>query len=71
MISTKFFTRIISAESTGDFFLNIVFSPLLVAIFNFCIKRKKLFISEMERDRAISTYFLTRRLSADLLAIFS
>ena len=43
-------------------FLKINFLPILVAILNFCIKRKKTaFISETVRDRAISSKFLTCR----------
>ena len=40
-------------------FSKIIFPPLLAAILNFCVKCKNVFISEMQRDRAISTKFLT------------
>ena len=43
----------------------IAFPPLLAAILNFCIKRKSTFISETVQDRAISTKFWTRRVSAE------
>ena len=62
MISPKFLTRRLSAESTGNFLQNNILPPLLVAILNFCVKCKNVFISETERDRAISTKFLTSRL---------
>ena len=52
-------------------FLNILvtfpkncFPAILVAILNFCVKRKNAFILETVRDRAISTKFLTPRVSA-------
>ena len=64
MISTKNFTHRVSAESTGDFPKNR-FLPLLEAILNFCVKRRNAFISESERDRAISTTFLTHRICAE------
>ena len=41
------------------------FLPLLAAILNFCVKHKNVFISEMKRDRAISTNFLTHRVSTE------
>ena len=53
VISTKFLTHRVFAESTGDFLQNIFFLPLLAAILNFCVKRTNTFISETERDRAI------------------
>ena len=46
-------------------FPKIIFPPLLVAIFNFCVKCKYGFISETERDRAISMTFFTHRVSAE------
>ena len=52
-------------------FAKIVFLPLLAAILNFCVKRKNLLISETERDRAISTKFLTHRVSAESTGDFS
>ena len=51
----KFLTCRVSSES---FCKKTVFLPLLVAILNF----KSAFISETERDKAISMKFLTRRL---------
>ena len=45
----------------------IQFSPLLVAILNFCEKQKNINISETVRDRAISTEFLTHRVWRPLL----
>ena len=41
------------------------FPQLLAAILNFCIKCKNVFISEIERDRAILTKFLIGRVSAE------
>ena len=35
------------------------------AILNFCVKRKKVFISETEQDRAILTKLLSHRGSAE------
>ena len=69
MISTKVLTHRVSGVYWG-FFAKIVFLPLLAAILNFCVKRKNMFISETERDRAILTKFLTHRVSAGLLANF-
>ena len=50
---------------------NHVFPPFLSAILNFCVKRKNVFISEMERDRAISTKVLKHRESAESTGDFS
>ena len=36
-----------------------------MAIMNFCVKRKNPLISETERDKAISTKFLTHRVVAE------
>ena len=82
-ILTKFWTHRVSAESTDyssqklfsrhfwRLFPKIFFSPLLVAILNFCVKRKYWFISETERDRVISTNFFTHRVSAESTGDFS
>ena len=51
-------------------FQKIIFPPLLVAILNFCVKSKNAFISETQEDRAISTKFLTRRVSAESINDF-
>ena len=67
----KFLTHRVSAESTGDFLQKNVFLPLLAAILNFCVKCKNVFISETERDRAISTKVLTHRVSAESTGDFS
>ena len=56
----KFLTHRVFAEFTGDFSQKNIFPPLLAAILNFCVKCKNTFISELERDREISTKFLTR-----------
>ena len=54
VISKKFLTHRVSAQSTDNF-------PPTIAISNFCLKRKKnAFISETVRDRAISTNFTCR-----------
>ena len=65
------FDRRVSAESTGNFSQKIVFPPLLAAVLNFCVKRKSPLISEIERDRANSTKFLTHRVAAESTANFS
>ena len=65
MISMKFFTCRVYVESTGDVMQNNVFPPLLAAILNFYVERKNTFISETERDRAISTKLLTHRVSTE------
>ena len=39
----------------------IVYSPLLAAILNFCVKCKDVFISEMEQVRVILTKLLSHR----------
>ena len=52
-------------------FAKIVLLPLLAAVLNFCVKRQNVFISEMERDRAISAKFLTRMVSAESTGDFS
>ena len=41
-----------------------------MAILNFCVKCKNVFISETERDKAILTKILTRRLSAEYIGNF-
>ena len=71
VISTKFLTPRVSAVSSGDFLPKIVFPPLLAAILNFCVNHKNAFISEMERDRAISAKFLTHRVSAVSIGDYS
>ena len=71
MISTKFLTSRVSAESTGDHSPKNRFPATLVAILNFCLKCKNVFISETERHRAISTKFLTHRVSAGSTGIVS
>ena len=43
----------------------------LAAILNFCGRHKSTFISEMVRDRAILTKFLTHRVSAESTGDFS
>ena len=50
---------------------NLFPMPFLAAFLNFCIKCKKAFISETVRDRAISTKFLTHRVSAEFTGNFS
>ena len=67
----KFLTHRVCDKSTGDFYQKKIFRPLLAAILNFCVKHKSPIISEMERDRAISTKFLTHRVSAESTADFS
>ena len=42
-------------------FTKIVYSPLLPAILNFCVKCKYVFISEMEQVRVILTKLLSHR----------
>ena len=42
-------------------FAKIVYSPLLAAILNFCVKCKDVFISEMEQVRVILTKLLSHR----------
>ena len=50
-------------------FPKFIFPPLLAAIlnfcvfFNFCVKHRNMFILETEQDKAISTKFLTHRVS--------
>ena len=51
VISMKYLTHRVAAESTGDFSAKIVFSLLLAAILNFCVKHKNLLISESEREK--------------------
>ena len=67
-ISTKFLTRRISLRSTFPNFQKIFVSPKMAAILNFEIfakiaKHKNAYISKTVLDRAISTKFLTRRIS--------
>ena len=63
MISMKFLTHRASEESSVNF-PQKSFLPLLAAILNFCIKRKKKNM-ETERDRVISIKFLTHRISVE------
>ena len=56
MISMKFLTRRVSAESTGDFPKNH-FPATFGGHLDFSIKRKNLFMSETEHDTAILTKF--------------
>ena len=67
-ISTKFLTRRISLRSTFPNFQKIFVSPKMAAILNFLIfrkiaKHKNAYISKTMLDRAISTKFLTHRVS--------
>ena len=68
-ISTKFLTRRISLRSTFPNFQKIFVSPKMAAIlrifeiFAKIAKHKNAYISKTVLDRAISTKFLTRRVS--------
>ena len=67
-ISTKFLTRRVSLQSSYPNFEKIFVSPKMAAILNFRIfrkiaKHKNTYISKTVLDRAISTKFLTRRVS--------
>ena len=67
-ISTKFLTRRISLPSSFPNFQKNFFSPKMAAILNFRIfrknsKHKNAYISKTLLDRAISTKFLTHRVS--------
>ena len=67
-ISTKFLTRRISLRSTFPNFQKNFVSPKMAAILNFRIfrkiaKHKNAYISKTVLDRAISTKFLTHRVS--------
>ena len=67
-ISTKFLTRRVSLESSYRNFEKNFISPKMAAILNFRIfrkiaKHKNAYISKTLQDRAISTKFLTRRVS--------
>ena len=42
-------------------FAKIVYSPLLAAVLNFCVKCKDVFISQMEQARVILTKLLSHR----------
>ena len=70
-ISTKFLTHRVFAESINEFSPKKVFPPLLAAILNFCVNRKRVFILETEQDRSILTKFLAHRLSAESIIDFS
>ena len=68
VISTKFLTHRVSLQSSYPNFENIFVSPKMAAILNFRIfhkiaKHKNAYISKTVLDRAISTKFLTRRVS--------
>ena len=69
MISTKFLTRRISLQSSHPNIQKIFISPKLAAILNFrifrknCKTQKNAYISKTVLDRAISTKFLTHRVS--------
>ena len=68
-ISTKFLTHRVSLQSSHANFQKNFISPKMAAILNFRIFRKKIakhknaYISKTLLDRAISTKFLTRRVS--------
>ena len=68
-ISTKFLTRRVSLQSSYPNFEKNFVSPKVAAILNFRIflrkiaKHKNAYISKTVLDRAISTKFLTRRVS--------
>ena len=67
-ISTKFLTLRVSLQSSYPNFEKIFVSPKMAAILNFRIfrkiaKHKNAYISKTVLDRAISTKFLTRRVS--------
>ena len=62
-ISSKFSTPRVS-RMYCRLFTKITFPPLLVAILNFCVKRKSTFILETVQKRVISMKFLTRRVYA-------
>ena len=46
-------------ESPEMFLPKMVFLPFLMAVLNFCVTYKNMFILETLRDRVISTKFLT------------
>ena len=67
-ISTKFLTRRVSLQSSHANFQKNFVSPKMAAILNFRIfrkiaKHKNAYISKTMLDRAISTKFLTHRVS--------
>ena len=65
-ISTKFLTRRISLQSSHAYFQKKFVSPKMAAILNFpqnCKTYKNAYISKTVLDRAISTKFLTHRVS--------
>ena len=69
-ISTKFLTCRVSLQSSHANFQKKKFSPKMAAILNFRIfrkiaKRKNAYISKTVLDRAISTKFLTHRVSLE------
>ena len=51
-------------------FCKHLFPQVLVAILNFCVKRKNTFILEIVQDRAISAKVLTPRISAESASDF-
>ena len=59
----KFLTRRVSLQSSHANFQTKNFSQKMVAILNFQIFRKNAYISKTVLDRAISTNFLTHRVS--------
>ena len=67
-ISTKFLTHRVSLQSSHANFQKKIFSPKMAAFLNFRIfrkiaKHKNAYISKTVLDRAISTKFLTHRIS--------
>ena len=68
VISTKFLTHRVFAESTGDFSQNH-FPATFGGHLEFLRKMQNVFISETERDRAILTKCLTHRVSAESTGI--
>ena len=74
-ISTKFLTRRVYLQSSHANFQTKNFSPKMAAILNFRIfrkiaKHKNAYISKTVLDRAISTKFLTHRVSLTPMPIF-
>ena len=61
----KFFTHRVSPGSAGHLWQKSFSRHFLAVILNFCVKHKNAFILETVRDRAISTNFLTHRVSAE------
>ena len=69
-ISTKFLTHRVSLQSSHAYFQENFVSPKMAAILNFRIfrkiaKHKNAYISKTVLDRAISTKFLTHRVSLE------